>query len=289
MTVSVVLASCRSAQLVSEAIGGLLPQCRDAGAELIVARSQPPGAPDSASLFDGCRLVPCHPGATIPEIRGAGLAAATGDCVLLTEDNCVPRPGWVARLAAALASGTEIAGGTMGNAHPDIAIDAGAFLAEYGFFGESRIAPGAGASPMVTGANVGYRRSVVGEAAALALAGEWEGVIHHQLVARGARVTLVCDAVVEQNLHYQFGSFCQDRFEHGRVYASVRCRAWGIGKRLVMAAATPLLPPLQTWRAWQSAGRANRASFVKALPFTVAFLAAWALGEATGYLFGGAS
>ena len=68
---------------------------------------------------------------------------------LLTEDNCVPRADWVARLAAAREAGADIVGGTMGNAHPGVAIDTGAFLAEYGFFGEARMEPGTGSSPMV--------------------------------------------------------------------------------------------------------------------------------------------
>ena len=286
MKASVVLASCRDPELVAESIARLLPQCREADAELIVARSVPAGAPDPDSLFAGCTLVPCAAGATIPEIRGAGLGAATGDWVLLTEDNCVPRAGWVQRMLSGFESGAEIVGGTMGNAHPHRPIDAAAYFAEYGFFGEARTEPGAGASPMVTGANVGYRRSMVDDAATWASDGDWEGVIHHRLVARGARVVLVRDAVVDQNLRYQMGAFCRDRFEHGYEYASVRSGAWGVGKRLTMACATLGLPPLLAWRAWQSAGRTDPAGFVRALPFTLSFFSAWAAGETAGYLRG---
>ena len=289
LMLSVVIASCRSADVASASAASLLPQCREAGAELIVARSQPAGTMDQERLFDGCALVPCKAGATIPEIRGAGLGAAKGEWVLLTEDNCVARPDWIKRLSSAFESGADVVGGTMGNAHPGRAVDSGAYFTEYGFFGPSRRAPGGGASPFVTGANVAYRRSVAGDAAAWASAGDWEGAIHHRLAARGVRFALVNDAVVEQNLHYRVGPFCRDRFEHGHDYASVRRSGWGIGKRVVMACATPLLPPLMTWRAWRNAGRANPASFVKALPFTLGFSAAWAVGEAAAYLGGRAA
>ena len=279
---SVVLASCRSAELVAQAVASLLPQCREAGAPLIVARST--ALADADAVLEGCRVVWCSPGATIPEIRGAGLAAATGDWVLLTEDNCVARSDWVKRLCAGFEAEVAVVGGTMGNAHPDRPIDAGAYFAEYGYFGPSRSAPGGGASPFVTGANVAYSRSVAGDAAVWASAGDWEGVIHHRLAARGARFALVSDAMVDQNLHYQFGSFCVDRFEHASGYAKVRSEGWGTGKRLVMACATPLLPPFMTWRAWRNAGRPNLGGFLKALPFTLAFFTAWATGEASGYL-----
>jgi hypothetical protein len=284
VTISVVLASCRPAAIVRDAVQRLGPQCRASGAELIVARSTPYGASDPDRLFEGCRVVDLPSGSTIPQLRGAGLAVATGDLVLLTEDNCVPRSDWVSRLASGFGAGADVVGGTMGNAHPNRPVDAGAYYAEYGFFGPARSVPGEGASPFVTGANVGYRRSVVGDAAGWALAGDWEGVIHHRLAARGARFALVSDAIVEQNLHYRVGSFCRDRFAHGRDYAAKRQDGWSRGRRLAMAAVTPLLPPLLTWRAWRHAGRLDSGGFLKALPYTLLFFTAWAAGEGSGYL-----
>ena len=279
---SVVVASCRAPELVGATVEALRPQCR--GAELIVARGVPDGRADPAGLLAGCRVVACPSTATIPELRGAGLAAAQGDEVLLTEDNCVPRADWVERLASGFAAGADVVGGTMGNAHPDRAIDSGAYYAEYGFFGPLLRAPGGGASPFVTGANVAYRRSVVERAARWAGEGEWEGVIHHRLAAAGARFALVNDAVVEQNVHVGFADFCRDRLEHAYDYAVVRKAEWGMGKRVGMACASAALPPLLTWRAWRNAGRSDPGGFLMALPFTLAFFSAWAAGEAAAYL-----
>jgi hypothetical protein len=55
---------------------------------------------------------------------------------------------------------------------------------------------------------------------------------------------------------------------------------------MVMAAATPLLPALMSWRAWRHAGRCDPGGFLRALPFTLAYFGAWAAGEAAGYLRG---
>lgn len=283
------VASCRSTKLVAETLGRLLPQCRQVGAELILARSIPAGRPDDTGAFDGCKVVYCPAGATLPEIRGGGIAAATGEWVALTEDNCVARPDWLKRLTSAFGTGVDIVGGTMGNAHPGRTIDAAAFFAEYGFFGPTRPAPRLGRPLLITGANVAYRRSVAGEVAEWASAGHWEGVIHDRLVARGARFAFVSDAVVEQNLHYRFGPFCRDRFQHGHDYARVRSGGLGRANCLARAVATPLLPPVLIWRVWWSAGRANPQGFLKALPFAFGFFAAWAAGEAVGYLRGSPS
>jgi len=285
VSLSVVVASLRTRDLAAQTVASLLPQCLARQAELVVAWRGSDDR-DSDPVFAGCVVVPCPSEATLPMLRGAGLAAAKGDRVLLTEDNCVARPDWVERLAAGLDEGVDVAGGTMGNAHPDRSVDTAAYLAEYGFFGPLLRAPGGGASPFVTGANVAYSRAVVSQAAEWALEGAWEGTIHHRLLALGTRFALVPDAVVEQNLRYRFGEFCRDRFGHGRTYASGRRAEWGLGKRLVMACATPILPFLLTWRAWQHAGRSDPGGFLRALPLTLSFLGAWGMGEAAGYIFG---
>lgn len=220
----------------------------------------------------------------MPHIRGAGLAAATGDLVLLTEDNCRPRENWVERLRSGFVDGVEVVGGTMGNAHPDSMVDSGAYYAEYGYFGTARQSPGQGASPFVTGANVGYAGAAAIEAAAGALAGEWEGEIHHRLAARGAQFVLVPDAIVELNARTTIREFCRDRFQHARDYARIRRRGWSMPKRFAMAVLAPALACVLTWRAWRYAGRTTPGVFARSLPITLLFLSAWAAGEAAAYL-----
>lgn len=281
--ISIVLASCRSRALLEESLAAILPQAGAHGAEVIVARTEP-AASSEPPLPPSVRLVHCPATATIPEIRGAGLVAATGEWVALTEDNCVAGDRWIDELAAGFDAGTPVVGGAMENARPERAIDCGAGFAEYGFFGPGQPAPTGNTPPLVTGANVAYHRTIVGEVASWALAGDWEDVIHHRLAARGLRFRVMPAARVGQNLHYDFGAFCRDRYEHGRDYARVRSRGLAAPKRLVMAAATPLLPPLLASRIWRSAGRAAPATFGRALPWTLAFLTAWAVGEAVGYL-----
>ncbi len=281
--ISIVVASCRSRALLDETLAAILPQAAQHSAEVIVARTDEAEAtelPFPASV----RLIRCPAHATIPELRGAGLAAATGEWVALTEDNCVATDHWLEALAVGFGARATVVGGTMGNAKPERAIDSGAAFAEYGFFGPGQPMSHDGAPPLVTGANVAYHRGIVAEVAVWALAGDWEDVIHQRLAARGATFRVMPTAVVGQNLHYRLGAFCQDRYQHGRDYARVRGRGLAAPRRLVMALAAPLLPPLLASRIWRSAGRADPATFARALPWTLIFLSAWAVGEAVGYL-----
>jgi hypothetical protein len=281
VTLSVVLASSHSQLRFAEAAGRLLPQCRQWAAELIAAR--PIAADSDVPSIDGCRIVHCRPGATLPEIRGAGLAAASTDWVLLTEDNCIAQPDWIARMSAGMRSDVDVVGGSVANPTTGRAVDLAAGFAEYGSYGRHRSGAAPGRAPLVAAASAAYRQSVCGEVASWATAGDWEDTIHERLAARGARFAVVPDATVEQNLEHRPGQFCRNRFEHARAYAERRSARISRTRRMAMIGAAPLLVPLLAWRAWRSAGRDSPASFLRALPFTLLFFSAWALGEASGY------
>jgi hypothetical protein len=279
---SVVLASRRASSLAGAAIDALRQQSASAGAELIVARAWDDEAEALADSLHGCRVVRCDAQASIPDLRGMGLAAARGEWVALTEDNCLADPGWLTALQLAAKPGVHVLGGAMGNARSKRAVDWGAYFAEYGFFGPDR----RGTPPLVTGANVAYARAVVEDVAAWAIEGSWEDVIHARLAARGLTFSVVPDAWVRQNLTYGILDFCRDRWEHGHDYARVRSRQASPFRRAAFLAGAPLLPGLLAWRVWRSAGRTAPGAFLRGLPATLTFLGAWSLGEAAGYLKG---
>jgi hypothetical protein len=239
-----------------------------------------------ARISQQAEVVFAPTGADIPRLRGAGMAAASGDWVAVTEDHCVPDPRWLEAFAGAAEPGFEVLGGSMGNARRERATDCGAFFSEYGFFG----AGGAGArdrAPLITGANVAYHQSIARRVTKLATGGGWENVIHDELFASGARFRLVPHARVRQNLSYSVGPFCRDRYEHGRDYARTRARGLPAMRRMVMAAATPVLPVVLASRVARAVDREERPHFARALPATLTFLSAWAVGEAVGYLTAG--
>jgi glycosyltransferase involved in cell wall biosynthesis len=182
--VSVVVASNRSRALLDDCLASLLGQCERARAELIVARDDDDaGLAAIAKAYPTVRLVATKRGATIPELRGAGMREATGDIVMLTEDHCVPGPRWVEELCLGVDNVADVAGGGMDNAQRERAVDWAAYFSEYGLFATTRSDTD---GPMqLTGANVAYRRSIVDDVVAWASAGEWENVAHERLRARG--------------------------------------------------------------------------------------------------------
>jgi glycosyltransferase involved in cell wall biosynthesis len=283
-TVTAVVASCRERRLLDACLASLLPQCREHGAAVVVARADTPeGVAELERAYPEVRFVPAPRDATIPQLRGQGLAEAEGDIVALTEDHCVAAPDWIAQLATAPRN-SDVFGGTMGNARRDRALDWAAYFSEYGFFaggGEP-----AREQPILTGANVAYRRRVIDHVVTLARRGEWENVVHSSLAANGSTFSFLTTAAVYQNDTYRFGDFCRNRYEHGRDYARRRLNGQGGLRRWLYLAASGALPFLLTARVAGAVTRADRRAFLRALPLTFAFLTAWAVGEAVGYLLG---
>jgi GT2 family glycosyltransferase len=286
-TFSVVVASNRDLELLDACLKSLVGQCAKVGAELIVARAglHREGAA-LTKRFPAVRFIGAPDDASIPLLRGMGMGEATGDIVALTEDHCIADPEWLETLAAHAPDDVDVIGGGMDNAQRDRAVDWGAYFAEYGFFAPTRKSDEHQA-PLLTGANVAYRRRVVDEVIALAQRDEWENVAHARLLARGSILQFVSSATISQNKHYDFVPFVVDRYQHGRDYARKRLAEEGSGgKRWLLLAGSPALPFLLTWRVASAAGRTRAGAFLRALPATFAFLTAWAVGEAAGYLKG---
>ncbi len=282
-SVSVVVASSRTPQLLEACLKSLLPQCAESRVELIVARR---GTRSDLDLlrqrFPSLRFV-CDQAATdIPRLRGLGMTAATGDLVAVTEDHCVADPHWLASLADA-SQCADVVGGGMGNARCERALDCGAFFAEYGFFSWARRETADGV-PLLTGANAAYSRRVVEDVARWASQGHWESVAHDRLAEKGCRFRFAPGARILQNATFSFGPFCVDRYRHGRDYARVRVQKDSHVARWLRLLGSPLLPGFLLWRVYRAAASENYWGFLRAIPFTAAFLTAWSVGEAVGYV-----
>jgi hypothetical protein len=290
MSLSVVVASFRERAVLDACLAALVPQCTEHSVELIVARADSADAIAAlTSSYPSVHFVPLPAGSSIPHIRGAGLARATGTLAALTEDHCVADAQWVAAMRRHDGSGDDVVGGAMDNAKQHRAIDWGAFFAEYGFFSAlTARAAAQGGTILITGANVGYSRRALERCTGWMLEGAWENVVHDRLRAEGMTMVFEPAARVGQNLHYGLAAFMGDRYRHGHDYARARLAEMPGSNRLVRLAASALLPPLLTLRVARTAvgSRARATAFARALPFTLLFFSAWAVGEAVGYLRG---
>jgi hypothetical protein len=281
---SVVVASNRDVSLLDACLTSLHPAVRRSGIQLIVVRpvDTAPSFAELRGLYPYAIFVEAAARSGIPHLRGIGLSRAGGRATGVTEDHCLASDGWVDTLSRGMA-GADVVGGAIGNAQFR-SVDWGAYFAEYGLFGSTRPEASSSEMPLLSGANVAYAENVRPRVAEWATQGVWENVVHARLHDAGHVLRFVRDAHILQNERYDFRGFCRDRYEHGRNYALVRYEGRSRAVRWVSAMTKPALAILLTARVGRASAALDPPAFMRALPYTCAFLTSWATGEAMGCL-----
>ncbi len=220
-------------------------------------------------------------------LRTLGLRAARGRHVVLTEDHAHAEPGWCAGLLAALADHPKA--GCVGGA-----VECGgkgllAFAVYLCDFGRYMNPLAEGPAWYVSDSNVCYRRSVLEEVAESWRGDYHETLVHGAIAARGHELRLTPRVVVWQTrTGLTLGEALRERWVWGRSYGGSRVAGAGLGKRLVYAAMTPLLPFVLTLRLLKGALGKRRfvARTLLAAPLLLLLSTVWASGELVGYLSG---
>jgi Glycosyl transferase family 2 len=223
---------------------------------------------------------------SVPWLRAAGIGAARGRLVAVTEDHCRPRSNWLsAMIAVHDRTGWAAIGGGVENGSPERLVDWAVYFCEY----HSLMSPvPAGPSNALPGMNVVYDMDQLGELRALFDEGLWENFLHDRLVDRGHTLGLDPSIIVDHCKYFTVAMFCRERYHYSRAFAGSRVEGASLARRCAWAAATPLLPPLLMTRIARAVVSRRRHVWwlVKSLPLIALFSSVWAFGELVGYLRG---
>ncbi len=240
-------------------------------------------AADLRKNFPEVQFIPLPGRCTYAQSRAAGVKASRGAIVAVTEDQCIPPAAWCANVLRAHESSHAAIGGPVEKLEPDTALNWAIYLRELGGF----MPPMAeGQTHTLTDCNVTYKRAALDKIADVWPESFHEPQVHAALEARGETLWLSPTLLTMQQRTLQLGPALAERYEFGRLYGAMRVQKTGIGKRLVMAAASVVLPVLLTARVFATAfgkGRHIGAAF-RATPYLILFAAVWAWGEFLGYL-----
>jgi hypothetical protein len=289
--ISVVLGrvSTEDTDRVIETIEALHPSVSGEECEIVVAdRLQDELTRRIRRDYAHVRLIDCFPGMSLPEMRTLAFEASAAPIIAVTEDHCVPAPGWARTLKIAFdEGGPELVavGGSVVNGVTDRGLDWATYLCEYSFFsppvaeGESAILPGM---------NVAYRRNALQSVPRELLTnGFWETTVHPLLLERGGRFLSLNELVMLHKKRFSWGLFASQRFIYSRYYAGRRFGDAALPKRAAASLASLALPPLLLVRAVQAARRKGLGREMwRASPHLIAFYCIWALGESVGALRG---
>jgi glycosyltransferase involved in cell wall biosynthesis len=225
------------------------------------------------------------PTQNVPRLWRAGIAAARGEIVALTIENCVPAPDWAEQvLRAHTSEWLGIGGAIEMDPHAGL-VDWAVYFCRYSGY---MLPFAARFQDDVAGDNCSYKRETLAPVEPLMCDGFWETFIHADM--RRRQEELRCDPapVVTYRGGLSAPRFCKRRYIHGRYFATRRGVGFRRSQKLVRAAAFPAVALLLLRRiaahVWRN-GR-HRRKFIAALPLIGCFLLAWAAGEAAGYLTG---
>lgn len=277
---SVIVAAWPDAAGLEDCLAALRSQL-DTGTEVIVVHG---GSPNGmAERYPAVRWVSDSPG-LIPVLWAAGIRAARGEVVAITTSHFLPAPDWVASIRTAHARLESPAiGGAIDTPRGGTTVDWATYFLRYSAYHGHDCEQDV---PDVAGDNASYKRAELAAHPEWFTDGFWEQDVHRRLQLAGQRVTFVPAVRVRQARSFGSRRFLAQRFAHGRQYGSNRFARGAVLPRLAGVLASPLIPLILLAKVTRRVVRSRRNfwQFVFALPALACFVAAWSLGEVSGYI-----
>jgi hypothetical protein len=236
--------------------------------------------------FFSHRIERVHRSAAIGDANAAGARRAAAPVVAFAEDHCFPEPEWAEALIAAHACGYAAVGPEIVNGNPGTVVSWCDFLIGYGPW----MSPSpSGEAPFLPGHNSSYKRDLLleyGDRLEEMLAAET--VLHYHLVSRGHRLYLESRARASHLNFARWRIWLRVQFHQGRVFGGSRAAEWGHGRRLLYAAASPLIPLVRLVRISRQLLLPNRPRRMlpRLLPALILGLLTDGVGQFMGYLAG---
>jgi hypothetical protein len=287
---SVVLASVGDFSVIEATVACLRRQTIADRLELVVVASSMAalGAGDRAfEGFHSHQVVGVGTIGSTGRANAAGVRAARAPLVALAEDHCFPEPAWAGALVERHARGDVAAvGPVLRNANPGTLVSWCDFAIGYGRWIDPTIT---GDQPFLPGHNSSYRKAVLMELdAELEDYLGAETVLHLELRNRGHRLVIEPRAMAAHTNFGRIGSWLPAQYYHGRLFGAERARHWGRARRVLYAAASPLIPVVRFIRATGHLRRSERPrpALARLGPLLALGLAADGTGQMLGYLLG---
>lgn len=260
--------------------------------ELLIVATRPERVQlpaDVVAAFMSLRFVEVPDLHSLARAKAFAVPHAKAEFIVFAEDHSFPEPGWAEALVDAHARGFGGVAPEMKNGNPDSGLSWVAMFLHFG----GNVVPDSGFETDYPAAshNMSYRRDAL-----LALGGDLgrrmlaEVFLHDALRAQGLRLWVEPAAATRHVNISTMSALLRHAWFGGRLYGGLRCSfdGWSMGRRIVYAGGSPLVPLIRMRRAIREirrAGHADRMLPGSLLPM-LAILVVHAAGEATGYLLG---
>jgi hypothetical protein len=225
---------------------------------------------------------------SVSSAKAVGIYKATAPVVVFGEDHNYPERLWAEALIEAHRQPWAGVGPVLCNANPRSAFSWANFFISYGPWIEPTPS---GVTSALSEHNTSYKRALLLELGSqLNSLLDRDGGLHRALQTRGHQLYVESRA---RTHHLNFDRLLPSlaiRFHAGRAFGATRTRAgcWSALRRVIYAGGAPLSPLMRFGDILYHMTRTGRKRELlpRILPALVLLLAATALGEAIGYLFG---
>jgi len=285
LSLSVVIAAHNAASVIAQCLGALQSQSVPID-EIILADSSTDGTDEIVRAdFPRVQLIHFNEPLTLPQLRGKGIALTHGDVIAILDPFSVADVDWAKELLAAhQARSNLVIGGVVDlyDASHQNLLTWAKYINEYGMFmppmdeGEIEILPGS---------NVSYKRRALFADDKPRFVEFWKTFVNWEAETS---LWLAPRMIVSLKKSIPFQDFLRTRFDHGRCFAGMRVANESMGKKILRAITSPILPAILLWR-WSKQywyKKRYRDKFLLTLPLQLLLFGYWAFGEFVGYVAG---
>jgi hypothetical protein len=229
------------------------------------------------------------PGTRTPaELRAFAVRESTGRIIGMLEDHTIPEPDWCARVMEAhelprAGIGGAVDKGFAPGRTTDSMLNWAVWMTDYSRYMNPMPA---GPSHSLTDCNVTYKRSALEPIEDVWRHEFHENIVNGRLHESGETLWFDPGIVVREHRPLTISKAVRDRYSFGRLFASTRVENVPLSRRLVMAGASVIMPPVLAARAARNllSRRRHRAQIVRCAPALLFVASVWMLGEMVGYL-----
>ena len=269
-------------QCGAETVGALRREARDVPLELVLVgiNGRRPEPPADTEDFAAVRVV-VHDGAALPDARVTGVRAAAAPYVAINETHSFPQRGWARGIVRRLDEGWAAVGPAIVPANP-VRKAAAMTVFDYGRW----MSGPSGQWSDLPGHNTAYRRDILLAALERMPDGmDAEILLQGEIRAAGGQLYLDMDVRVAHMNVESYRAASREWRAFSRVYAARRAANWGLLRRAVYAAGSPLLPMIRLFRLIRTARRDRYLGvLLRGIDMVLVPLVSSAFGEMLGYV-----
>ncbi len=283
---SVVISNTQPWPEVRPCLDSLHSQAQTIGAEIILADSSGQGLPDVPdSSYPEVTWLKA-PGASVFQLRALAIAHARGEIIAVTEDHCVPQPGWCEQILKAHKDYPEAAaiGGAVENGATASLVDwAGFFINNARFMLPIQCGE---CEHISLQANISYKRRALPDR--FPDYGIVEHLFNRALREKGEKLVADDQIVVKHVQSLGLLDSCTINFHSGRSVTGFRLRHMHSGERLLQLPRCFIVPLVRLWVTLRLVLRKRRfvGQLLASIPIMACILSFVAAGEFVGFIAG---